>query len=62
MHTFGIQVFASSVYGLPEIPAVINPLNVALIAISAVVICILAALIPAVNAARLAPAQALRYE
>jgi lipoprotein-releasing system permease protein len=62
MHTFGIQVFASSVYGLPDIPAVINPLNVALIAISAVVICILAALIPAVNAARLAPAQALRYE
>ena len=37
-------------------------LLVTLIAISAVVICILAALIPAVNAARLAPARALRYE
>jgi lipoprotein-releasing system permease protein len=62
MNTFGIQVFASSVYGLPEIPAVINPAIVAAIAISAVVICILAALVPAVNAARLAPARALRYE
>jgi lipoprotein-releasing system permease protein len=62
MSAFHIEVFPSSVYGLPDIPAVINPLNVALIAISAVVICILASLIPAVNAARLAPAQALRYE
>ena len=59
---FGIQVFASSVYGQVDIPAVVDPLNVAEIAISAVVICILAALIPAVNAARLAPARALRYE
>lgn len=62
MNTFGIQVFASSVYGLPEIPAVINPALVAAIALSAVVVCILAALIPAINAARLAPARALRYE
>ncbi len=62
MNTFGIQVFSPSVYGLPEIPAVINPVNVALIAISAVVICVLAALIPALSAAKLAPARALRYE
>jgi len=62
MSTFRIEVFPSSVYGLPEIPAVINPMNVALIAVSAVVICVLAALIPALSAARLAPARALRYE
>ena len=62
MNTFRIEVFPSSVYGLPEIPAVINPVNVALIAVSAVVICVLAALIPALNAAKLAPARALRYE
>jgi len=62
MNTFHIEVFASSIYGLPEIPAVINPVVVASIAGSAVVICILAALIPAINAARLAPARALRYE
>jgi len=62
LYTFHIQVFASSVYGLPEIPAVINPTQIAVIDISAVVICVLAALVPAVNAATLAPARALRYE
>jgi len=62
LHAFHIQVFAPSVYGQADIPAVIDPLLVTLIAISAVVICVLAALIPAVNAARLAPARALRYE
>jgi lipoprotein-releasing system permease protein len=62
LNAFGIDVFSSRVYGFPEIPAVIDPLNVTLIAVSAVLICVLAALIPAVNAARLAPARALRYE
>jgi lipoprotein-releasing system permease protein len=62
MSAFRIEVFPSSVYGLPEIPAVINSMNVVLIAISAVVICVMAALIPALSAAKLAPARALRYE
>jgi len=62
LYAFHIQVFASSVYGLPEIPAVVNPAQIVIIDISAVIICILAALIPAVSAAKLAPARALRYE
>jgi lipoprotein-releasing system permease protein len=62
LYAFRIQVFASSVYGLPEIPAVINPWHVAIIAIFAVLICVLAALVPALSAAKLAPARALRYE
>ncbi len=62
LYTFNIQVFPSSVYLLPEIPAVVNPVQVVIIAISAVVICMVAALIPAINAATLAPARALRYE
>jgi lipoprotein-releasing system permease protein len=62
LYAFHIQVFSSSVYGLPEIPAVVNPANIVIIAVSAVVICVLAALIPAVSAATLAPARALRYE
>jgi len=62
LYAFHIQVFSSSVYGLPAIPAVVNPTQVVIINISAVVICILAALIPALSAARLAPARALRYE
>jgi len=62
LYTFHIQVFSSSVYGLPEIPAVVNSTQIAIIDIAAVVICVLAALIPAVSAATLAPARALRYE
>jgi lipoprotein-releasing system permease protein len=62
LYAFHIQVFSGSVYMLPEIPAVVNPTNIVIIAISAVVICILAALIPAISAATLAPARALRYE
>jgi lipoprotein-releasing system permease protein len=62
LYAFHIQVFSSSVYGLPEIPAVVNSTQIALIDVSAVLICVLAALIPAVSAATLAPARALRYE
>ena len=62
LYAFHIQVFASSVYGLPAIPAVVNPPQIVMIDITAVVICVLAALIPAVSAATLAPARALRYE
>ena len=62
LYAFHIQVFPSSVYGLPAIPALINPTEIAVIDISAVLICVLAALIPAVSAATLAPARALRYE
>lgn len=62
LEVFHIQVFSPTVYGLPTIPAVINPVQITIIALGAVVICVLAALIPAVTAARLAPARALRYE
>jgi lipoprotein-releasing system permease protein len=62
LYAFHIQVFSSSVYGLPEIPAVVNSTQIVIIDICAVVICVLAALIPAVSAATLAPARALRYE
>jgi lipoprotein-releasing system permease protein len=62
LHTFNIQLFPSSVYGLPNIPAVVDPVDIILIDIAAIVICTLAALIPALGASRLAPARALRYE
>jgi lipoprotein-releasing system permease protein len=62
MNTFHIEVFPASVYASADIPAVIDPMSVTLIAISAVVVCVLAALLPALNAASLAPARALRYE
>jgi lipoprotein-releasing system permease protein len=62
LNRFGIQVFAADVYNQADIPAVVNPVFVAIIAVAAVIICLLAALLPALNAARLAPARALRYE
>jgi lipoprotein-releasing system permease protein len=62
LHRFGIQVFNPDVYGQTTIPAVINPVFVTIVALSAVAICLLASLLPAANAARLAPARALRYE
>jgi lipoprotein-releasing system permease protein len=58
----GISVFPSSVYQFADIPAKIIPGDVAIICVSAFVICSLAALIPAYIAARLDPVKALRFE
>lgn len=57
-----IEVFPRSVYQFSEIPAKVVPQDVAVICVSAFVICSLAALIPAYIAARLDPVKALRYE
>ncbi|MDE1171396.1 MAG: ABC transporter permease [Verrucomicrobium sp.] len=58
----GIDVFAPDIYNFASIPAEVSLTQVGLIALSAVVVCVLAALIPAQAAARLEPAKALRYE
>ncbi len=60
--SFGIEIFPRSVYQFSEIPAEVVPQDVALICVSAFVICSLAALIPAYFAARLDPVKALRME
>jgi len=62
LQNFGIQVFNADIYGQADIPAVINPVFIVIVAVSAVIVCLLASFLPAANAARLAPAQALRYE
>ena len=61
-NALGIELFPRSIYGLAEIPARTVPGDVAIICISAFVICTLAALIPAYFAARLDPVKALRFE
>jgi len=58
----GIQIFPADVYQFSAIPAEVVPRDVAIICISAFLICSIAALIPAWFAARLDPVKALRYE
>lgn len=58
----GIELFPASIYSFAELPALIMPADIALICGSALVICVLAGVIPAWNAARLRPVEALRHE
>jgi lipoprotein-releasing system permease protein len=60
--TLHIEVFPRQVYQFSSIPAEVIPHDVAIICISAFLICSFAALIPAYFAARLDPVKALRYE
>ncbi|CAF0691995.1 ABC transporter permease [Candidatus Methylacidithermus pantelleriae] len=58
----GIDLFAPDVYHLAEIPVDIHWGLVAGVVAAALSICVLAAWIPALQAARLPPSRALRYE
>jgi len=58
----GAELFPKEFYYFNELPAHIVPQDVAFIVISSIVLCTLGALLPAWRAARLDPAQALRYE
>jgi lipoprotein-releasing system permease protein len=58
----GQPVFDPSVYYFHKIPTVINPFTVGWICVGAVVIAVLASVLPARRAARLHPVRALRYE
>jgi lipoprotein-releasing system permease protein len=60
--TLHIEIFPREVYQFSAIPAQVVPRDVAIICVSAFLICSLAALIPAYFAARLDPVKALRYE
>lgn len=60
--SFGFEIFPAKIYMFSELPALINPNDIAFICGGSLFICLLAGLIPAINAARLHPVDALRYE
>ncbi|MEI7729014.1 MAG: ABC transporter permease [Verrucomicrobiota bacterium] len=58
----GFDLFPASIYTFQELPALTMPGDVAAICGSAMVLCVLAGVLPALRAAALHPVEALRYE
>jgi lipoprotein-releasing system permease protein len=58
----GIDLLPASVYGFGDLPALIIGKDIVLICVSSFIICILGGVIPAWQAGRLKPVEALRYE
>ncbi len=61
-HTLGVKLFDPSVYFISELPADLQGFDVAVVVIASFVLSLLATLYPAWRAARIAPAEVLRYE
>jgi lipoprotein-releasing system permease protein len=59
---YEIIKLAPDVYNIPTLPVRMETLDVVVIAVAAVIICLLATIYPSWQAARLDPAEALRYE
>lgn len=57
-----MEVFPQSIYMFKELPAIVTPRDVIVICTGSLIICILAGLLPAWNAGRLKPVEALRHE
>jgi lipoprotein-releasing system permease protein len=60
--TTGFELFPASIYQFSELPALIVGPDIALICVFSFIICILGGVIPAWQAGRLNPVEALRYE
>ena len=58
----GTELFAAEIYFLSQLPAVVNPSEVVSVVLMGLGLSFLATLYPSWRAARLDPAEALRYE
>ena len=59
---FGFKILSSDVYYIDKLPSQVNPLDVTLIVVTAILISLLATLYPSWRASKLDPAETLRYE
>ena len=57
-----MELFPEKLYGFGELPAQIVMTDLAVISVVSLALCVLAGLLPAWNAARLQPVEALRNE
>jgi lipoprotein-releasing system permease protein len=60
--SFGFKILARDIYYIDKFPSQVNPFDVSLIVITAILISLLATLYPSWRASKLDPAEALRYE
>ena len=58
----GQEVFDPTIYYFQEIPTIVSPVTVGWIVSGAMMIAVLASILPALRAARMHPVEALRYE
>lgn len=58
----GREVFDPTIYYFSEIPTILNPVTIFLVALGATLIAVMASVLPSFRASRLHPVEALRYE
>jgi lipoprotein-releasing system permease protein len=58
----GFELFPAPIYGFSQLPALIVPGDIAIICGGSLIICLLAAALPARHASKMNTVEALRYE